>query len=76
MSPGTSRTASNWAQSPRDSTTRTPAIDSTAPSAWRAVTRCPKNRAPTPSIQTGELAATRVTFSGVDVFSARYCSAL
>ena len=46
------------------------------PSNCRTVIRCAKNRAPTASIQTGELAATSVTFSGVDVFSARYCKAL
>ncbi len=75
-SPGTSRTCDSSSQSPRPRTTSTPAIDSAAPSSWRRVTRWPKHRAPIASMNTGVLAATSVTFSGVEVFSARYCKAL
>ena len=51
-------------------------MDRTAPSIWRRVTNWPKNAQPMPSMNTGVLDATKVTLMGVEVFSARYCSAL
>ena len=75
-SPGTSLTCASSAHWPRDSTSSTPAIDSTAPAICRFDALCAKNRLPIASIHTGLLAATSVTLSGVEVLSARYCSAL
>ena len=62
--------------SPRASTTATPSSESAAPTMACRVGRSLKNSAPIASIHTGELEAISVTFSGVDVVSARYCSAL
>ena len=75
-SPGTRRSASSWSQLPRLSTISTPVTDSSAPATWRRATGTPKNSAPTTSIHTGMPEPTSVTFSGVEVCSARYCSAL
>lgn len=44
--------------------------------AARRAMRTPNSTRPSSSIHTGMLAATSVTFSGVEVFSAMYCSAL
>jgi hypothetical protein len=75
-SPATRRSASSWLHSPRLSTVSTPIIDRAAPaSCWR-VTATPKNSAPTASIHTGMLEPTSVTLMGVEVCSAKYCSAL
>ncbi len=76
MSPGTSCTCSSVSRWPRLSTSNTPLIDSVAPSSWRRDTGAAKNTRPISSIQTGMLAATRVTLIGEDVLSARYCRAL
>jgi hypothetical protein len=51
-------------------------MDSTAPSICRRVTAWPKKAQPMASMNTGVLEATSVTLIGVEVFSARYCSAL
>ena len=75
-SPGTSRRRASCARSPRASTTATPAIDSSAPSNCGRVTAESKNSRPSAIIHSGMLAATSVTFSAVEVCSARYCSAL
>src|SRR5690606_3037616 len=73
-SPGTSCTASNCAQSPRDSTTATPVSASKAPRTARLETGALKNKRPSSNIHTGVLDATSVTFMGEEVLSARYCS--
>ena len=75
-SPGTSCRCSSSSGSPRDNTTATPSIDSSAPSSWRRLTGMPQTMRPRASIHTGMLELTRVTFSGVEVLSARYSSAL
>src|SRR5690606_38598775 len=75
-SPGTSCTASNCSQSPRDRTTATPVSASTAPRTARPETGALKNKRPSSNIHTGVLDATSVTFMGEDVLSARYCREL
>jgi hypothetical protein len=75
-SPGTNCSVTSCCQRPRASTTSTPAIDSSTPATWARLTRRPKNSRPSASIHSGMLDATRVTFSGVEVRRARYCSAL
>jgi phosphoribosylcarboxyaminoimidazole (NCAIR) mutase len=51
-------------------------MDSTAPITWRPEIGVPKKMRPIRSIHTGVLAPTSVTLMGVDVFRARYNSAL
>ena len=75
-SPGTKRRASSVCQSPRDITTATPSTDSKAPPICRRLMRMPQHSRPMASIQTGMLELTSVTFSGVEVLSAKYSKAL
>ena len=75
-SPGTRRSASNCSQLPRLSTSTTPATDSSTPAICLREAGTPKHSAPMMSIHTGMPEPTSVTFSGVEVCSARYCSAL
>ena len=58
--------------SPRVSTSTTPQIESSAPRIWRPLMAVPQKMRPSPSIQMGMLALTRVTLSGLEVFSDRY----